>query len=90
MSTSLLKFQTPNQTPGEVPLDPGILAGAVDASPEPMALTENGKLIYANRSLAQLSVPFGEGVSNNPPGNTPGPIAVSCDPGWRTTDAKLW
>ena len=52
MSTALLKFQPPNQAPREYPLDPDILAGAVDAFPEPLAITENGKLIYANRSFA--------------------------------------
>jgi signal transduction histidine kinase len=81
MSTALLKFQPPSGTPEEVPLDPGILLGAVDASPEPTAVTENGKLIYANRSFAQLSAEAGETETDE----TPGPIAVSPDPGWLTT-----
>jgi len=80
MSTALLKFQPSSGTPKEVPLDPGTLAEAVDASPEPIAITENGKLIYANRSFAQLSVQLGA-VSQD----TPGPIAVLPDPGWQTT-----
>jgi signal transduction histidine kinase len=81
MSTALLKFQPSSGTPKEVPLDPGILAEAVDASPEPMAVTENGKLIYVNRSFAQLSAQAGEAETDD----TPGPIAVLPDPGWRTT-----
>ena len=51
MSTALLKFQEL----GRQPLDAAILAAALDASPEPMSIAENGKLIYANRSFAQLS-----------------------------------
>ena len=54
MSTALLKFK-PQSMPKAIPFDPGILAAATDASPEPVAVTENGKLIYANRSFAQLS-----------------------------------
>ena len=80
MSTALLKFQPPNHAPKDTPLDPEILAGAIDASPEPMTLTENGKLIYANRSFAQLSAQFAEGKHDNQ-----GPKAVLSDSGWRTT-----
>jgi signal transduction histidine kinase len=79
MSTALLKFQPPNPAPKEVPPDPGILAGAVDASPEPMSVAEDGKLIYANRSFAQLSARCEEGKSHE------GSIAVSSDSAWRTT-----
>jgi len=81
MSTALLKFQPSSGTPKEVPLDPGILAEAVDVSPEPMAVSENGKLIYANRSFAQLSAQAGEAETDE----APGPIEVLPDPGWRTT-----
>jgi signal transduction histidine kinase len=81
MSNALLKFQSPSGTPKEVPLDSGILAGAVDASPEPIAVTENGKLIYANRSFAQASAQAGEAEADK----APCPIAVLPDPGWQTT-----
>ena len=55
MSTALLKFKPSPASPAKMPLDPSILAGAVEASPEPMAVVENGKVIYANPSFAQLS-----------------------------------
>ncbi len=51
MSNALLKFQEL----GRQALDAAILAAALDASPEPMSIAENGKLIYSNRSFAQLS-----------------------------------
>src|SRR5258708_6692872 len=51
MSSPLLKFHQLSHEP----LDTGVLAAAVEASPDPMALVENGKLIYTNRSFAQLS-----------------------------------
>ena len=54
MSSAILKFQQPSEA-NEQALDPTILVAAVEESPEPMALTENGKLIYTNRSFAQLS-----------------------------------
>jgi len=38
MSSALLRFQPSSQTPKEMPLDLGILAAALDASPEPMAV----------------------------------------------------
>jgi signal transduction histidine kinase len=85
MSTALLKFQLPNQVPKDIPLDPGILAGAVDASPDPMAVTENGKLLYANRSFAQLSANFEGGE----PHDGQGSIAVLSDAGWRTTGFSI-
>jgi signal transduction histidine kinase len=81
MSNALLKFQTPSGTPIEVPLDLGVLAAAMDASPEPIAVTESGKLVYANRSFAQLSVQS----TDFEPEKNPGPIAVAPDPGWETT-----
>ena len=79
MSTALLKFQPPTSAPKQVPPAPEILTRALDASPEPMAVTENGKLIYANRSFAQLSTQL-EGDKRHA-----GPIAVSSDSGWQTT-----
>ena len=83
MSTALLKFQPSSGTPQEVPLDPGILAGAVGASPEPMAVTENGKLIYANRSFAQLLAQDETAVPRD------APTAISSDPGWQSTGFTL-
>jgi signal transduction histidine kinase len=71
MSTALLKFQPMSGTAKEVPLDPEILAGAVEAFPEPFAIVENGKVIYANPSFAQLSAQ----VETVEPRE--GPIAVS-------------
>ena len=79
MSTALLKFQPLNPAPKEVPLDLDILAGALAASPEPMAISENGKLIYANRAFAQLSARF--------EADTPhlSAIAIPSDSNWRST-----
>lgn len=51
MSSPLLKFHQLSHEP----LDARVIAAAVEASPGPMALVENGKLIYTNRSFAQLS-----------------------------------
>ena len=81
MSTALLKFQPPNPAPKEYGLDPRILAGAVDASREPMAVSENGNLIYTNRSFAQLSARLAEGKHDSQ-----GPMAVLSDSGWRTME----
>src|SRR5579863_950225 len=78
MSTALLKFQPSSQPPKEVPVDPGILVAALDSSPEPIAVTENGKLIYANRSFAQFSDQFEQRKPQ------PDPVALS-DSGWRST-----
>src|SRR5258708_6434668 len=78
MSTAMLKFQTLSP-PKEMPLDVGILAAALDESPEPMAMTENGKLIYANRSFAQFSAH----LEAMPPGEHN--IEVVADSIWRTT-----
>ena len=36
------------------PLDFSILFAAMDALPDPMAIAENGKLIYSNATFAQL------------------------------------
>ena len=54
MSTALLKFKPSPAMPAKMPIDPSILVGAMEACPEPMAVIENGKVIYGNRSFAQL------------------------------------
>jgi signal transduction histidine kinase len=54
MSSAIPKFQQPSEA-NDPALEAAILVAAVEESPEPMALTENGKLIFANRSFAQLS-----------------------------------
>jgi signal transduction histidine kinase len=79
MSTALLKFQPPNRTPKDLTLDPGILVAALDESPDAIAITENGNLIYVNRSFAQLSAPFVLVASRD------GTDAVVFDSAWRTT-----
>ncbi len=61
MTTAFLKFQLSSPTPKEISLDPSVLAAPVDASPEPMAVTENGKLIYANRSFCTAFGAAGRG-----------------------------
>jgi signal transduction histidine kinase len=57
MSTALLKFQAPDNdgAPGA-----GVLAAALAACPEGIAIVENGKLIYSNRSLAQFLAKGGQ------------------------------
>ena len=79
MSTALLKFRAQDGTSKEILLDPAILAAALDATSDPIAITENGKLIYANRSFTQLSARAEKAALGE------GPVAVSRDPGWRTT-----
>lgn len=74
MSTALLKFKPPASAPKETPLDSGMLTAALDGSPEPFALTENGKLIYSNPSFAQLS----SQSEANPAAGSPGTA-------WRST-----
>ena len=54
MSSALLKFHEAG--PGLV--DNAILAAAVDESPHPLAITENGNVIYQNRSFVHAT---GEG-----------------------------
>jgi len=73
MSSALIAFERPK----ELPLDPSILAAALDALAEPMAVTENGKLIYANRSFAQCT-----GQSER--GSAPADCAAT-DPIWSTS-----
>jgi hypothetical protein len=48
MSSALLKFQEAVPEP----LDSSVLAAAIEASPHALAITENGNLIYKNRSFA--------------------------------------
>lgn len=52
MSTALLRFQQPEdeRTPNVA-----TLAAALDVCPDAVAILENGKLIYSNRSLKQFS-----------------------------------
>jgi signal transduction histidine kinase len=83
MSTALLKFQPAPPTPKEAPLDPSILAGAVDVSPQPIAVCENGKVIYGNRSFAQLSVPS---EADKPHVE---PSAIRSDSNWRSTSFSV-
>ena len=76
MSTALLKFQ-PVPTPKEV-LESSVLLAGLDASPEPMALIEGGKLIYGNRSFTQLSTQIRD--------RKPQAGSGASDPRWCTTD----
>src|SRR6266700_6347371 len=50
MSSAVRKFQEAIPEP----FDSVVLAAAVEASPHALAITENGNLIYSNRSFAQL------------------------------------
>ncbi len=50
MSSALLKFQEAIPEP----FASVVLAAAVEASPNALAITENGNLIYRNHSFAQL------------------------------------
>src|ERR1700751_384408 len=55
MSTALLKFKPPNQTLKELPLDLSVLLAAVEVSPEPMGVFENGELIYGYLCFGNFS-----------------------------------
>jgi signal transduction histidine kinase len=77
MSTALLKFK-PQPAPKSTPLDPGILAAAIDVTPDPIAVSENGKVIYANRSFAQLSA--------KPDASQPYPAADAGDVRWQSAN----
>jgi len=57
MSTAILRFQEPNEerVPGLA-----VLAAALDACPEAVAILENGKLLYSNRSLQEFSAKGGK------------------------------
>ena len=53
MSTALLKFQ-PSKDAGSAP-QAAIFAAALDACPQALAIAQDGKLIYSNRSFSKLS-----------------------------------
>ena len=50
MSSALLRFQQASSNPTE----PELIAASVEVSPQPLAITEQGNLIYRNPSFAQL------------------------------------
>lgn len=54
MSTALLRFQQPERAPNVA-----VLAAALDACPEAIAIFENEKLIYSNPSLQRYSAQGG-------------------------------
>jgi signal transduction histidine kinase len=72
MSSALLKFHeiSPER------FDAAILAAAIEASPQPVAITENGNVIYENHSFAQLM--SATSLKSVEP--------MSADPGWQTTN----
>jgi len=70
MSSTLLKFHEI----GPERFDVAILAAAIEASPQPLAITENGNVIYENHSFAQLM--SAASLKNVGP--------ASADPGWQT------
>jgi len=72
MSSALLKF---HET-GPERFDATILVAAIEASPQPVAITENGNVIYENHSFAQR-------MSAAPLKNVE---PASADPGWQTTN----
>lgn len=75
MSSALLKFQQTSPDPSE----PELVAASVEVSPQPLAITENGNLVYRNASFAQLL--------SSPPDKLPMPLPT--DPSWQSTDFKL-
>ena len=72
MSSTLLKFHEI----GPERFDAAILAAAIEASPQPLAITENGNVIYENHSFAQLM--SAASLKNVEP--------ASADSGWQTTN----
>src|SRR6266700_89537 len=72
MSSALLKFQEGIPEP----FASVVLAAAVEASPQALAITENGNLIYKNRSFAQLM----SGPSAN------GLMVAPNDASWQTSE----
>ena len=72
MSSALLRFQQASSNPSE----PELIAASVEVSPQPLAIAEQGNLIYRNPSFAQL-------VSNTC-GN--GPLPHSS---WETTHFNI-
>ena len=75
MSSALLKFQQTSQDPSE----PELVTASVEVSPQPLAIAENGKLIYRNASFAQLL--------SSPSGKLPVPLPADCS--WQATEFKL-
>ena len=75
MSSAVLKFQEASPEP----LDSAVLAAAVEASPQPLAITESGKLIYKNHSFAQLM------SCHSPKGLT---VALN-DASWQTSEFDI-
>jgi signal transduction histidine kinase len=72
MSSALLKFHEI----GPERFDAAILAAAIEVSPQPLAITENGNVIYENHSFAQLM--SAASLKNVEP--------ASADSGWQTTN----
>jgi signal transduction histidine kinase len=72
MSSALLRFHQAGSGLSE----PELVAASVEVSPQPLAITENGKLVYQNASFAQLLSNLG--------GN--GPLPFTGDRSWQTTD----
>jgi len=72
MSSAVRKFQEAIPEP----FDSVVLAAAVEASPHALAITENGNLIYSNRSFAQLM----SGLSAT------GLTVVPNDASWQTSE----
>ncbi|HZP17064.1 MAG TPA: ATP-binding protein [Terriglobales bacterium] len=60
VSTASLKVHTPHELPEVPSLDPAILSAALEASPDPAAISENGNVLYANRRFLELAHPSGE------------------------------
>jgi signal transduction histidine kinase len=77
MSRALLNFRQA----GKPKLDAATLAAAIEASPEPMAIAENGKVIYSNPSFAQLSSQSQSGEA--------GDSAEAHGKSWRTTEFSV-
>ena len=58
MSSALLRFQQASSNPS----GPELIAASLEVSPQPLAITEQGNIIYRNPSFAQLvSSPGGNG-----------------------------
>ena len=75
MSRALLKFQPNSPDSSEAEL----VAASVEVSPQPLAIIENGKLIYRNASFAQLL--------SSPPDRWPMPLPA--DRSWHATEFTL-
>ena len=85
MSTALLKFQPPAGISQPHSIDAAILASALEACPEPIGITENGSLVYANPKFEELShSTTGESKSKDGAWQTTGFLA-DCRPFQLTT-----